>query len=336
MQLGMVGLGRMGSNMTRRLMRAGHQVAVSDLSADTVKQLAGEGAVSSSSLEDLVKKLSSPRAVWVMVPSGNATEQTVQKLAQFMQPGDTIIDGGNSYFKDDVRRAGELKSKSIHYVDVGTSGGVWGLERGYCMMIGGPDEAVQRLDPIFKTLAPGKGDISRTPGRRKTRRHRRRRLHPLRAIRFRPLREDGAQRNRIRHHAGLCRGLRHLQECHLQRLAGEHPLRFKPAGHCRGLAARQRDQFMASRSDCDGAYGKSHALGVRGLCAGFGRGPLDDSSGSRRSCSRRGADRGPVCAVPVAPAAYVRREDAFRHAAEIRRARGNWSCKEEYRISSAA
>src|SRR6202522_868973 len=167
MQLGMVGLGRMGSNMTRRLMRAGHQVAVSDLSADTVKELAGEGAVSSSSLEDLVKKLSSPRAVWVMVPSGNATEQTVQKLAQFMQPGDTIIDGGNSYFKDDVRRAGELKSKNIHYVDVGTSGGVWGLERGYCMMIGGPDEADRKLDPIFKTLAPGKGDISRTPGREK-------------------------------------------------------------------------------------------------------------------------------------------------------------------------
>src|SRR5580658_2073074 len=164
MQLGMVGLGRMGSNMTRRLMRAGHQVAVSDLSADTVKELAGEGAVSSSSLEDLVKKLSSPRAVWVMVPSGNATEQTVQKLAQHLQPGDAIIDGGNSYFKDDVRRAGELKSKNIHYVDVGTSGGVWGIDRGYCMMIGGPDEAVKRLDPIFKTLAPGKGDIPRTPG----------------------------------------------------------------------------------------------------------------------------------------------------------------------------
>jgi 6-phosphogluconate dehydrogenase len=169
MQLGMVGLGRMGSNMTRRLMRAGHQVVVSDLSADTVKQLAGEGAASSSSLEDLVKKLSSPRAVWVMVPSGNATEQTVQKLAQFMQPGDTIIDGGNSYFKDDVRRAGELKSKTIHYVDVGTSGGVWGLERGYCMMIGGPAEEVKRLDPIFKTLAPGLGNIDRTEGRGKNR-----------------------------------------------------------------------------------------------------------------------------------------------------------------------
>ena len=167
MQLGMVGLGKMGANMTRRLMRGGHHLVVSDLSADAVKQLAGEGAGSSSSLEDLVSKLKPPRAAWVMVPAGGPTEQTVQKLAQHMQSGDVIIDGGNSYFKDDVRRAGQLKSKGIHYVDVGTSGGVWGLERGYCMMIGGPKEAVQRLDPIFKTLAPGIGDIPRTPGREK-------------------------------------------------------------------------------------------------------------------------------------------------------------------------
>ncbi len=167
MQLGMVGLGRMGSNMTRRLMRSGHQLVVSDLSPDSVKQLAGEGATGSSSLQDLISKLTPPRAVWVMVPSGNATEQTVQTLAQHMQSGDTIIDGGNSYFKDDVRRSEQLQGKGIHYVDVGTSGGVWGLERGYCMMIGGPDEAVKRLDPVFKTLAPGKGDIARTPGREK-------------------------------------------------------------------------------------------------------------------------------------------------------------------------
>src|ERR1700730_447741 len=165
MQLGMVGLGRMGANMTRRLMRGGHQLVVSDLSADAVKQLAGEGAGGSSSLEDLVAKLTPPRAVWVMVPSGSATEQTVQKLAQHMQTGDVIIDGGNSYFKDDVRRAAGCKGKGIHYVDVGTSGGVWGIDRGYCMMIGGPNEAVQQLDPIFKTLAPGLGDIFRTPGR---------------------------------------------------------------------------------------------------------------------------------------------------------------------------
>jgi 6-phosphogluconate dehydrogenase len=167
MQLGMVGLGRMGANMTRRLIRGGHQLVVSDLSPDSVKQLANEGAGGSSSLEDLVSKLKPPRAAWVMVPAGGPTEQTVQKLAQHMQSGDVIIDGGNSYFKDDVRRANEFKGKGIHYVDVGTSGGVWGLERGYCMMIGGPDEAVKRLDPIFKTLAPGRGEIPRTPGREK-------------------------------------------------------------------------------------------------------------------------------------------------------------------------
>ena len=167
MQLGMVGLGKMGANMTRRLMRGGHQLVVSDLSTDAVKELAGEGAVGSSSLQDLVQKLSTPRAVWIMVPAGDPTEQTVEKLASFLSAGDTIIDGGNSYFKDDVRRAKSLQAKGIHYVDVGTSGGVWGIDRGYCMMIGGPKEAVQRLDPILKTLAPGIGDIPRTPGREK-------------------------------------------------------------------------------------------------------------------------------------------------------------------------
>lgn len=164
MQLGMVGLGRMGANMTRRLMRGGHQLVVSDLSPDAVKQVAGEGATGSTSLDDLVGKLTAPRAAWVMVPSGDATEKTVQTLLSRMQSGDTIIDGGNSYFKDDVRRAEMCAAKGVHYVDVGTSGGVWGLERGYCMMVGGPKEAVQRLDPIFKTLAPGLGNIPRTPG----------------------------------------------------------------------------------------------------------------------------------------------------------------------------
>jgi 6-phosphogluconate dehydrogenase len=167
MQLGMVGLGRMGANMTRRLMRGGHNAVVSDLSAEAVKGLAGEGAEASTSLDDLVSKLKPPRAVWIMVPSGDPTEKTVQALLKTMQPGDTIIDGGNSYFKDDVRRSKLCSAKSVHYVDVGTSGGVWGIDRGYCMMIGGPKNVVQRLDPIFKTLAPGRGDIPRTPGREK-------------------------------------------------------------------------------------------------------------------------------------------------------------------------
>jgi 6-phosphogluconate dehydrogenase len=167
MKLGMVGLGRMGANMTRRLMRGGHEVVVSDLSADNVKHIAGEGAIASASIDDFVAKLGKPRVAWLMVPAGGPTEQSVQTLAQKFQAGDILIDGGNSYFKDDIRRSKQLKDKGIHYVDVGTSGGVWGLERGYCMMIGGPKEAVQHLDPIFKTLAPGRGDIPRTPGREK-------------------------------------------------------------------------------------------------------------------------------------------------------------------------
>jgi 6-phosphogluconate dehydrogenase len=167
MQLGMIGLGRMGANMVRRLMRGGHECVVWDVSAESIQKLAGEGATGSDSLEDFIAKLETPRAVWIMVPAGEATEKTVNSLAEHLASGDTIIDGGNSYFKDDVRRAGTLTAKGIHYVDVGTSGGVWGLERGYCMMIGGPKEAVDRLDPIFKTLAPGPGNITRTAGREK-------------------------------------------------------------------------------------------------------------------------------------------------------------------------
>jgi 6-phosphogluconate dehydrogenase len=165
MQLGMVGLGRMGSNMVRRLMRGGHECVVTDLSADAVKQLAGEGATGSESLDDFVSKLTKPRAAWVMVPAGAPTENTVKALAERMEAGDIIIDGGNSYFKDDARRAKELEPKGINYVDVGTSGGIWGLDRGYCMMIGGPKEVVEHLDPIFKTLAPGIGEVEKTPQR---------------------------------------------------------------------------------------------------------------------------------------------------------------------------
>jgi 6-phosphogluconate dehydrogenase len=167
MQLGMVGLGRMGGNMVRRLMRGGHECVVSDLSPQNVNDYVKEGATGSTSLDDFVSKLKPPRAAWVMVPAGGPTESTVMALGQRFERGDVIIDGGNSYFKDDVRRAQMLKDRGIHYVDVGTSGGVWGLERGYCMMIGGPKEAVERLDPIFRTLAPGRGDIPRTPGREK-------------------------------------------------------------------------------------------------------------------------------------------------------------------------
>lgn len=167
MHIGLIGLGRMGGNMVRRLKKGGHEVTVFDVSSENVKKLVDEGNEGASSLEDLVKKLPAPRAVWVMVPSGKPTEDTVQKLAGLMESGDMIIDGGNSFYQDDVRRAAEFKKKGVHYADAGTSGGVWGVERGYCLMIGASDEAFKQLEPIFKTLAPGRGNIDRTPGREK-------------------------------------------------------------------------------------------------------------------------------------------------------------------------
>jgi 6-phosphogluconate dehydrogenase len=164
MQLGMVGLGRMGANMVRRLLKGGHQCVVFDRAPKAVEDLVEEKATGSADLRDLVKKLAKPRAIWLMVPAAVVDEE-IADLVPYLESGDILIDGGNSYYVDDIRRAGELSPKGIHYVDVGTSGGVWGLERGYCMMIGGEVEVVKHLDPIFKRLAPGPGDIPRTPGR---------------------------------------------------------------------------------------------------------------------------------------------------------------------------
>ncbi len=165
MQLGMVGLGRMGANIVRRLVRQGHECVVSDLQAESVRNLEREGAKGASSIEDLVRKLSPPRAVWVMVPAGTPTEEVVKQVGERLQTGDVLIDGGNSYFKDDIRRAAALAARGVHFLDVGTSGGVYGLERGYCLMVGGPKGAFERLRPIFQALAPGKSAASPTPGR---------------------------------------------------------------------------------------------------------------------------------------------------------------------------
>jgi 6-phosphogluconate dehydrogenase len=165
MQLGMIGLGKMGANMVRRLIAGGHRCVGFDVNVANVENIQKEGAEGAHSLEAFVAKLQSPRIIWCMVPAGELTEQTVMALANLLDKDDIIIDGGNSFYKDDVRRANALSDKGIHYIDVGTSGGVWGVERGYCLMIGGPKSAVQLLDPIFKTLAPGKGDIDVTPGR---------------------------------------------------------------------------------------------------------------------------------------------------------------------------
>jgi 6-phosphogluconate dehydrogenase len=166
MQIAVIGLGRMGGNITRRLMKAGHKCVVFDVNAKAREALAKDGATAAASLADVVKALTeTPRAVWIMLPAGKITEETVEQFGALMAPGDIIIDGGNSFYKDDIRRAKTLAAKRIRYIDCGTSGGVWGLERGYCMMIGGPKDAVDHLDPIFATLAPGLGDIPRTPGR---------------------------------------------------------------------------------------------------------------------------------------------------------------------------
>jgi 6-phosphogluconate dehydrogenase len=164
-QLGMVGLGRMGSNLVRRLMRDGHECVVYDVNPEPIKQLEGEGSTGASSLKELAEKLDAPRAVWVMVPAGEITETTVHEVADVLDSGDAIIDGGNSYYRDDMRRAQEFAERGIDYIDCGTSGGVFGLDRGFCLMVGGPDGAVERLDPIFKTIAPGVEAAQRTPGR---------------------------------------------------------------------------------------------------------------------------------------------------------------------------
>jgi 6-phosphogluconate dehydrogenase len=167
MQLGMIGLGRMGGNMVRRLMKGGHECIVYDRDPKNTERLAAEGAIPAASLAELCDKLAAPRAAWIMVPAGPPTEETIIELAERMKPDDIIIDGGNSYYKDDVRRGKALTAVGLHYVDVGTSGGVWGLERGYCLMLGGEKKIVEHLDPIWRTLAPGRGEIPRTPGRQK-------------------------------------------------------------------------------------------------------------------------------------------------------------------------
>ncbi len=206
MQLGMIGLGRMGGNIVRRLMRHGHSTVVYDKDPNAVAAIAADGALGATTLEEFVGKLEKPRTAWVMLPAGKITEATIDTLSKLMESGDVIIDGGNTFWQDDVRRGKALKHRGIHYIDVGTSGGVWGIERGYCMMIGGDKAVVDRLDPIFAALAPGSGDIPRTRSARGTRSAYRAGLHPRRSGRRRTLRQDGSQRHRIWPDAGLCRG----------------------------------------------------------------------------------------------------------------------------------
>ena len=237
MQLGMIGLGRMGANMVRRLVRNRHTCVVYDRNPDAVTELAAEGALGAASLKELVGKLSKPRAIWLMVPAA-VVDASINDLLPLLDAEDIVIDGGNSHYVDDIRRAKELTPKGIHYVDVGTSGGVWGLERGYCMMIGGEPATVQHLDPLFVSLAPGIGDIARTPGRERRERDRRAGLSPLRAERRGALRQDGPQRHRVR------------PDGRLRRRHG-HPAR------------RQHRQGHARHRRRDDAAARAHALSVR-------------------------------------------------------------------------
>ncbi len=217
MQLGMIGLGRMGANMVRRLQKNGHKCVVYDRSADSVKQLEGEGATGATSLDDFVKKLQKPRAIWLMVPAA-VVDASLRDLVGKLEKDDVVIDGGNSYYIDDIRRAKDLSAKGIHYCDVGTSGGVWGLERGYCQMIGGETDVVKRLDPIFnrsdfQDARAGTRQCRSHTWPRQGAWHRRRRLPSLRPLRRRPLRQDGPQWHRVRVDGGIRRGLEHPQTC---------------------------------------------------------------------------------------------------------------------------
>ena len=249
MQIGMIGLGRMGANMVRRLLRGGHTAVVFDPDHAAVQKLVAEGATGAASLDEFVAKLESPKTAWCMVPAGDITEQTVRELGARLGKGDAIIDGGNTYFKDDVRRSKELAAKGIAYIDVGTSGGVWGLERGYCLMVGAPADQFARLEPIFKTLAPGQGEDRHDPGHRQGGARAGLgpgRLPALRSRRRRPLREDGPQRHRVRPDAGVRRRLRPDAVGRQGRRAGRAALRLQR----RRRSPRSGGAAASSRRGC--------------------------------------------------------------------------------------
>ena len=333
MQLGMIGLGRMGANMVRRLLKGGHQCVVFDMSAKAVAELAKEKAHRRRIAGGVCRRsLTKPRAVWLMVPAG-VVDKTIADLLPHLERGDILIDGGNSYYIDDIRRAKELAPKGIHYVDVGTSGGVWGLERGYCMMIGGETEVVKHLDPIFATLAPGRGDIPRTPGREKAERHRRAGLSALRAQRRRPFRQDGAQRHRVRRDGRLCRGAGG---------AARRPISARRAGAVDAETTPLRDpehyQYDLNLADIAEVWRRgsviaswlldlsaaallagSGAVGVRGPGVGFRRRPLDHQGRDRRGRAGPCAVGGALRAVQLPRRGGFRGQAALGDALRVRR-----------------
>jgi 6-phosphogluconate dehydrogenase len=315
MQLGMIGLGRMGGNIVRRLMKQGHTSVVYDKDPKAVAAIGADGAVGASALEDFVKKLEKPRTAWVMLPAGRITETTIEALSKLMDKEDVIIDGGNTFWQDDVRRGKALKTRGIHYVDVGTSGGVWGIERGYCMMIGGDKAVVDRLDPIFKTLAPGIGDIDRTKGRDgRDPRIEQGYIHagPVGAGHFVKMVHNGIEYGLMQAYA---EGFDILKNANIDALPEDHRFNLDIADIAE---VWRRDPVMAARSHLVRARGESHAGRIFGLCGGFRRGPLDRQRRDRRSRAGRGANRGALCTLPIAQTAYVCGKDPFRDARRFR------------------
>ena len=333
MQLGMIGLGRMGANLVRRLMRDGHRCVAYDVNSDAVKSLAAEGAVGAESLADFVAKLDKPRAIWIMVPAG-IVEQTLGQLRPLLEAGDIVIDGGNSYYRDDITRAKDLKRDGIHFVDVGTSGGVWGLERGYCLMIGGEDEPVRRLDPIFKTIAPGESNAEPTPGRTKHGTAEQGYLHcgPNGAGHFVKMVHNGIEYGMM---AAIAEGLsiiKHADEgLHQGEIDAETtPLRDPWAYQYhdrrrrggRGVAARLGGQLLAGRPDRRrlrqvARPGRLQRPGVR-----LRRGPVDRAGRGGRGRARLGHRRLAVRAVRVPGHGRLHRQDPLGDALGVRRPHG--------------
>ncbi len=331
MQLGMIGLGRMGANMVRRLIKDGHECVVFDRNPENVADLGKHGATGSSSLAEFLGKLKAPRAVWLMVPAA-VVDQTLAQLAPRMQKGDIIIDGGNSYYIDDIRRAKELQPRGIHYADVGTSGGVWGLERGYCLMIGGEPDIVKHLDPIFKTLAPGRGNIERTPGRDKvggTAEDGYLHCGPVGGGHFVKMVHNGieygimaayAEGLNILHHANVGKTKREADaETTPLRDPEHYQYDFNLADVDGSVAPRKRGGFLAARSYRDFAPGSEVVREILGPSFRFRRGALDYFRRDRRRHARSGAERGPLPALRLARRKRFRQQAALRDALPIRR-----------------
>jgi 6-phosphogluconate dehydrogenase len=320
MQLGMIGLGRMGADMVRRLTKGGQQCIAYDVQPAAVDKLKQEGIAGATSLEDLVAQLQKPRAVWLMVPAA-VVDKTLDELVPLLEPGDIVIDGGNSYYHDDIRRGADLAKRQLHYVDVGTSGGVAGRERGYCLMIGGEAEVVKRLEPVFSTLAPGAGAAPATPGRAagaSTADQGFLHCGPQGAGHFVKMVHNGIEYGMMAAYAEGLNILRHAD-------AGKHtralPIRTESRRGHRGLAARQRDRFVAAGPDSGIAGRRRRSAKLRGTRIGFGRRALDRRGGNRRRRADTGAERRVIRAFQLAGRRGLCEPGVIGDAARLRRSR---------------